>query len=73
MVAYAAQGEPLDAGDVLCTGTLPGCTGLELGRWIRPGQTVELEIDGIGKVANRVVRGVRVPMRSTEGSTEQSS
>ncbi len=56
MVAYAAQGEPLDAGDVLCTGTLPGCTGLELGRWIRPGQTVELEIDGIGSVANRVVR-----------------
>ena len=28
--------------------------GLELDRWIRPGQTVELEIDGIGTLANTI-------------------
>jgi 2-keto-4-pentenoate hydratase/2-oxohepta-3-ene-1,7-dioic acid hydratase in catechol pathway len=54
MLAYASAGERLEPGDVISTGTMPGCCGLELGRWIRPGQTVELEIDGIGTLANRV-------------------
>lgn len=54
MLAYASAGEKLDAGDVISTGTLPGCCGLELDRWVRPGQTVELEIDGIGTLANRI-------------------
>ncbi|MEA2170520.1 MAG: hypothetical protein QOF76_3820 [Solirubrobacteraceae bacterium] len=59
MLAYASQGERLDAGDVISTGTMPGCCGLELERWIQPGQTVELEIDGIGTLANRVSAGAR--------------
>jgi 2-keto-4-pentenoate hydratase/2-oxohepta-3-ene-1,7-dioic acid hydratase in catechol pathway len=54
MLAYASAGERLGAGDVISTGTMPGCCGLELDRWIRPGQTVELEIDGIGTVANTI-------------------
>jgi 2-keto-4-pentenoate hydratase/2-oxohepta-3-ene-1,7-dioic acid hydratase in catechol pathway len=54
MLAYASKGEVLDAGDVISTGTMPGCCGLEHDRWIKPGQTVELEIDGIGTVMNRV-------------------
>ena len=33
---------------------MPGCCGLELDRWIQPGQTVELEIDGIGTLTNRI-------------------
>jgi 2-keto-4-pentenoate hydratase/2-oxohepta-3-ene-1,7-dioic acid hydratase in catechol pathway len=54
MLAHASAGERLGAGDVFSTGTMPGCCGLELERWIRPGQTVELEIDGIGTLANRI-------------------
>ncbi len=54
MLAYASAGERLEPGDVISTGTMPGCCGLELGRWIRPGQTVELEIDGIGTLRNRI-------------------
>jgi 2-keto-4-pentenoate hydratase/2-oxohepta-3-ene-1,7-dioic acid hydratase in catechol pathway len=54
MLAYASKGERLDAGDVISTGTMPGCCGLELERWIKPGQTVELEIDRIGTVSNRI-------------------
>lgn len=54
MLAHAAAGERLEPGDLISTGTLPGCCGLELDRWIQPGQTVELEIDGIGTLANRV-------------------
>ena len=54
MLAYASAGERLDAGDVISTGTMPGCCGLEFERWIKPGQTVELEIDGIGTVSNTI-------------------
>jgi len=54
MLAHASAGERLDAGDVISTGTMPGCCGLELDRWIQPGQTVELEIDGLGTLANRI-------------------
>lgn len=54
MLAYASEGERLEPGDVISTGTMPGCCGLELDRWVQPGQTVELEIDGIGTVANRI-------------------
>jgi 2-keto-4-pentenoate hydratase/2-oxohepta-3-ene-1,7-dioic acid hydratase in catechol pathway len=54
MLAHASAGERLDAGDVISTGTMPGCCGLELDRWIEVGQTVELEIDGIGTVTNRI-------------------
>jgi 2-keto-4-pentenoate hydratase/2-oxohepta-3-ene-1,7-dioic acid hydratase in catechol pathway len=54
MLAYASKGERLDAGDVISTGTMPGCCGLELERWVKPGQTVELEIDGIGTLTNRI-------------------
>lgn len=54
MVAYAADGEALGPGDVLATGTLPGCCGLELDRWVAPGDEVTLAIDGVGVVGNRV-------------------
>jgi 2-keto-4-pentenoate hydratase/2-oxohepta-3-ene-1,7-dioic acid hydratase in catechol pathway len=54
MLAYASAGERLQPGDVISTGTMPGCCGLELDRWIRVGQSVELEIDGIGTLSNKV-------------------
>lgn len=57
MLAYASAGERLEPGDVISTGTMPGCCGLELDRWIRVGQTVELEIDGIGTLRNTIAAG----------------
>ncbi len=54
LIATAAAGERLAPGDLFSTGTMPGCCGLELDRWVQPGQTVELEIDGIGTLANRI-------------------
>lgn len=54
MLAYASRGERLDAGDVISTGTMPGCCGLELDRWIQVGDEIELEIDGIGTLTNRI-------------------
>jgi 2-keto-4-pentenoate hydratase/2-oxohepta-3-ene-1,7-dioic acid hydratase in catechol pathway len=54
MLAYASAGERLEPGDVISTGTMPGCCGLEIDRWIQLGQTVELEIDPIGTLANKI-------------------
>jgi 2-keto-4-pentenoate hydratase/2-oxohepta-3-ene-1,7-dioic acid hydratase in catechol pathway len=59
MLAYASAGERLEPGDTFSTGTMPGCCGLELDRWIKPGQTVELEIDAIGTLANQVSASAR--------------
>lgn len=58
MLAFASEGECLMPGDVISTGTMPGCCGLEQDRWIKPGQTIELEIDRIGSLSNRVVEGL---------------
>jgi 2-keto-4-pentenoate hydratase/2-oxohepta-3-ene-1,7-dioic acid hydratase in catechol pathway len=54
MVAYASEGEDLRAGEVFATGTLPGCCGLEVDRWIRPGDDVALEIEGVGTLRNQI-------------------
>jgi fumarylacetoacetate (FAA) hydrolase len=56
IVAHAARNTRLLPGDVLGSGTVgTGCI-LELGdgRWLQPGDVVELEVDGIGILRNRV-------------------
>lgn len=54
LVAQASAGERLAPGDLFSTGTLPSGSGLELDRWIRPGDVVELELEGIGTLTNTV-------------------
>ena len=55
MVEYASLEENLYPGEVLGTGTLPGCAGVEIDRFIERGDVVRLEVEGIGSVENRVV------------------
>lgn len=54
LIAYASMAQTLYPGDVLGSGTATGGSGLELDRWLRPGDVVELEIEGIGVLRNRV-------------------
>jgi 2-keto-4-pentenoate hydratase/2-oxohepta-3-ene-1,7-dioic acid hydratase in catechol pathway len=54
MIAYVSRGQTLRAGDVLGSGTAAGGSGLELDRWLQAGDVVELEIDGIGVLRNRI-------------------
>lgn len=56
IVSHLSQEQPLIPGDVLGSGTVGRGCGLELNRWIAPGDLVELEADVIGTLANRVVR-----------------
>jgi fumarylacetoacetate (FAA) hydrolase len=56
IVEHAARNTQLYPGDVLGSGTVgTGCI-LELGdgRWLQPGDIVELEVEGIGVLRNRI-------------------
>ena len=56
MIAHASMDETLYPGDLLGSGTVGGGCGLELDRWLQAGDVVELEVEGIGTLRNRVVR-----------------
>lgn len=53
-IAHVSRGEQLFPGELLCSGTLPGGSGMELGRWLAPGDELRLEIDGIGVIEHRI-------------------
>ncbi|GAA1407457.1 fumarylacetoacetate hydrolase family protein [Kitasatospora putterlickiae] len=55
MIAFASRSTRLHAGEVLGSGTVPTGCGLEHGRFLEPGDTVELEVSGLGVLRNRVV------------------
>ncbi|MDB5099372.1 MAG: putative Fumarylacetoacetase [Cyanobacteria bacterium RYN_339] len=48
MIAHLSQDETIYPGDILGSGTVGRGCGLELDRWIRPGDVVELEIARVG-------------------------
>jgi 2-keto-4-pentenoate hydratase/2-oxohepta-3-ene-1,7-dioic acid hydratase in catechol pathway len=56
MIAWVGECEEVCAGDVYGSGTPFGGCGLDLDRWIAPDDVVELEVEGIGVLRNRVVR-----------------
>jgi 2-keto-4-pentenoate hydratase/2-oxohepta-3-ene-1,7-dioic acid hydratase in catechol pathway len=56
LVAHVSQSETIYPGELWGSGTVTGGSGLELGRWLQPGDVIELEIEGIGTLRNTVVR-----------------
>jgi 2-keto-4-pentenoate hydratase/2-oxohepta-3-ene-1,7-dioic acid hydratase in catechol pathway len=56
ILAYASQDETIHAGEVFGSGTVGNCCGLEIGRFLESGDTVELSIDRIGVLKNTVLR-----------------
>lgn len=54
MVAYASLGERVVPGELMGTGTIPGCCALENEHWLQPDDTIELTIEGIGSLTNRI-------------------
>ncbi|HWG65025.1 MAG TPA: fumarylacetoacetate hydrolase family protein [Streptosporangiaceae bacterium] len=54
MIAYAARDLTLRAGEVLGSGTVTTGSGMELGRWLQPGDEIEMEADGLGILRNTV-------------------
>ncbi|MGY1639237.1 fumarylacetoacetate hydrolase family protein [Geodermatophilus sp. SYSU D00742] len=54
VVSTLSVDQPLQPGDVIGGGTIGRGCGLELDRWIQPGDVVELEVEGIGVLRNTV-------------------
>lgn len=67
LIAYVSQSETLRPGDFLGSGACGTGCGLELNRWLQPGDQVELMVDGIGVLRNRVVRAPGGASHETPG------
>ncbi len=56
VISYTSQYMTLDPGDIISTGTPQGVIlGMPEKRWLKPGDTVEVEIDHLGKLVNMMV------------------
>ena len=56
MVSHLSQEETIYPGDVIGSGTFYRGCGLDLDRWIKPGDIVELEVAKLGKLRNKIGR-----------------
>ncbi|MEO7403658.1 MAG: fumarylacetoacetate hydrolase family protein [Burkholderiales bacterium] len=55
LLAYASQEETFYPGEILGSGTVGGGCGNELGRYMKDGDVIELEVTGLGVLRNRIV------------------
>jgi 2-keto-4-pentenoate hydratase/2-oxohepta-3-ene-1,7-dioic acid hydratase in catechol pathway len=57
LVSYCSDAFTLEPGDLILTGTPAGVAlGRDPAPWLQPGQLCEVEIEGIGRIANRIVQ-----------------
>jgi len=54
MIAFVSRDETLYPGEFFGSGTTGNGCGLELDRWLRPGDVVELEVEKIGILRNKI-------------------
>jgi 2-keto-4-pentenoate hydratase/2-oxohepta-3-ene-1,7-dioic acid hydratase in catechol pathway len=54
LIAYASRSQTLYPGEIIGSGTAPGGSGIELDRWLAPGDVLEMEIEGIGVLRNTI-------------------
>lgn len=54
LIAYVSLGDHVQPGDVIGSGTMGNGSALELGRSLKPGDVVELDVAGVGVLRNRI-------------------
>lgn len=58
LIAYLSRLQPLEPGDIIATGTPAGVAGLHKPpAWLKPGSTVEVEVEGLGRLQNPIIEG----------------
>ncbi len=56
MIEFLSWDDTIYPGDIIGSGTVGTGCGLELDKWVQPGDTIELEVEKIGVLRNRVLR-----------------
>jgi 2-keto-4-pentenoate hydratase/2-oxohepta-3-ene-1,7-dioic acid hydratase in catechol pathway len=56
IIEYISKNETIYPGEVLGSGTVGFGCGLELNRFLKPGDVIELEVEGIGLLRNKIVK-----------------
>jgi 2-keto-4-pentenoate hydratase/2-oxohepta-3-ene-1,7-dioic acid hydratase in catechol pathway len=60
LVAYASDNESIFPGDVIGTGTIGlGCA-MDYQKWVKVGQTMQFDVEGIGAMRHKIVEGHHV-------------
>jgi 2-keto-4-pentenoate hydratase/2-oxohepta-3-ene-1,7-dioic acid hydratase in catechol pathway len=52
LIAHVSQSETIRPGELWGSGTVTSGSGLELDKWLQPGDIIELEVEGIGTLRN---------------------
>ncbi|MFI2380226.1 fumarylacetoacetate hydrolase family protein [Streptomyces sp. NPDC018964] len=55
MLAHSSAGERLYPGELCATGTYVNGSGMEINRWLAPGDVLRLEIEGVGTIEHAIV------------------
>ena len=55
-IAFVSRDETIHPGELFCSGTVGNGSGLEIGRYVEPGEVIELEVEKIGVLRNRILR-----------------
>ena len=55
---YLSALQALEPGDIIATGTPAGVAGMHKPpAWLQPGSTVEVEVEGLGRLTNPIIEG----------------
>jgi 2-keto-4-pentenoate hydratase/2-oxohepta-3-ene-1,7-dioic acid hydratase in catechol pathway len=58
LISYLSSLQALEPGDIIATGTPAGVAGLHKPpAWLKPGSTVEVEVEGLGRLTNPITEG----------------
>lgn len=58
LICYLSSQQALEPGDIIATGTPAGVAGLHKPpAWLKPGSTVEVEVQGLGRLINPITEG----------------
>ena len=59
LISYISKKMPLEPGDIIATGTPAGLAMVHKPTaWLKPGQTVRVELEGLGVLTNPIKEGV---------------
>ena len=56
LIEHITQSETIVPGEFIASGTVGGGSGLELEQYLKPDDLIELEVEGIGILKNRIIK-----------------